>query len=151
MTVSRFAMPACAALAIALAGCSGSGSDDAASRTSETETRRADDAMRNASDGSAAAAVGDMMNDPAIRDQLGMPGSAPAVQSPPTTSPAADGTGAAGIGTGDTGQAQALAACQALKGARAGMPGRPDADAIAQAGRDLATDPNALGSCQATM
>lgn len=114
--------------------------------------------MRNAADGSAASAVGDMMNDPNIQDQLGMSRGAPAATppaKPDAAAGAAGGTPATGMEAqmagADTGQAQALASCRAMKAARAGMPRAAGSDEVAAAARDLAADPNALSTCQSAM
>lgn len=161
MTIVRFAMPACAALAIALSGCSGpSAEEKAADARSRAEAQRELDVMKNSADGSAAKAVGDMMADPAIQQQLGMsapsapPSMAPpaAVSAPPapTATQGMDGQLAA-AGGADASQAQALAVCRALRGAKSGMPHSAGPVEIAQAQNDLLADPGALAKCNAAM
>jgi hypothetical protein len=170
MSIHRFAMPACAALALALSACSGrSDADKAADASERANAQKEMEVMRNAADGSAAVAVGDMMNDPSIRDQLGMSGGTPtnassvqadaaaaasAVAAAAKTAATTPATGmeAEMAATGaDTGQAQALASCRAMRAVKAGMPRVAGSDEVATAARDLAADPNALSTCQSAM
>lgn len=134
MNTARFAMPACAVLALALAGCS-------AERGNQEEPSAERDVTASSPTTMPTSATNEGQN----------------IRTPPATVPPQIPAIAAGpedplssIGA-DTGQAQALASCRALIDARRGTPSRPDADAVARAARDLATDPNALGACQAEM
>lgn len=135
-----------------LAACGSDPDAEAAASRADAEGRSQMQAMANAADGSAAAAVGDMMSDPVIQDQLGMSTSAPKTsrQTSATTpqgqseeltvvdpSPAADPS-----------QVKALTLCHGLKAARTGTsyPMGPEADARAAA--ELKADPTALATCQ---
>lgn len=146
MTSLRLAIPACAALALALSAC-GSGptpeqkAADAAERAKVQESAKA---MAKAADGSAAVAVGDMMKDPEIRQQMGMAPSGPLPPSP--TSDAA--AGAMKAHDVDPQMAQALAMCRILRG---GTPRAVNPTDVSMATAQLAADPNALGRCHAGM
>jgi hypothetical protein len=114
-------------------------------------------ALANSADGSAASAVGDMMNDPSIRDQLGMPSdpaAKPPVQPQPgpaqqAAAPSAPMTATAENGDGSMpSQVKALALCRGVKAATRGAPFSAGPEAERQAAADLAADPTALSRCQ---
>lgn len=124
---------AAAAAMLSLPAC---GSDPDREARAGNEAR----AMAEAADGSAAKAVGDLMSDPSVRDQLGMPSvpaSAPTAITPVDPSPSADPS-----------QVRALALCRALTAARAGGPLRTGPEADARAAEELKADPAALSKCQ---
>lgn len=128
MNTYRLAVPACAALAITLAGCS------AETPPSDHSSKKPD-------------AVGSSPHGVAPITAIATPNAQPA-QPPTVPQTLDDPTAMTGM---DTGQAQALATCRALVEARKGTLARPGPDEIAVAARDLAADPNALAECQAGM
>lgn len=146
MTTFRFAMPACAAIALALSACSSKPTPEqkAADAAERAKVQEGAKAMAKAADGSAAVAVGDMMKDPEVRQQMGLAPSGPLP--PPPTSDAA----AAAMKTHDVDpqMAQALAMCRIL---RSGTPRAVNQSDISIATAQLAGDPNALGRCHAGM
>ncbi len=128
MNTHRLAVPACAALAIALAGCSGGA--ETADRPPQERDAGAPSMTRTAP----------VTATPTPNAEPAGPPSSPGALDDPTAM-----TGM------DTGQAQALASCRALIDAKTGALTRPGPDAVADAARDLAADPNALAECQARM
>lgn len=132
---------ACALAALLLLPACGS---DPATDAAEAQARNEAQIMANAADGSAARAVGDMMSDPTIRDQLGIgsspvsaPAPAPAPMTPVDPSPSADPA-----------QVRALALCHGLDAARRGTPYPMGDEADARAAAELRADPDALIRCQ---
>jgi hypothetical protein len=132
-----------------LAACGSDPAADAAANKADAEARSQMQSMANAADGSAAAAVGEMMSDPAIQEQLGMSTGGPktanptAAQNPTEHLTVVDPSPAA-----DPSQIKALTLCHGLKAARTGdsYPMGPEADAKAAA--ELKADPAALATCQ---
>ena len=150
MSVLRLAAPACAMLAFAIAGCSGPSDEE---RAANNRTRAAVQAeletMKNSTDGSAAAAVGDMMADPEIQAQLGM---GPSPAPPMTVTPTDTMDQQLGAATAaDTGQAAALASCRAMRNSGGGTRLAMGQAQVKQAAADLAADPNALSNCVSAM
>lgn len=145
MVTFRFALPACAILALSLAACSGSSQDQTiAADQAREQVRKEAEAMARAADGSAAKAVGDMMSDPEIQAQLGM--------TSPVAPPTAAATPASDLDLTEVAnsgwQAQALASCRALKAMRTGG-ARAASDAeLARARQEIIGNPNALATCQ---
>jgi hypothetical protein len=146
MTSLRLAIPACVALAMALSACSSgpTPAQKAADAAERAKVQEGAKAMAKAADGSAAVAVGDMMNDPEIRQQMGMSASGP-LPPPPTSDVAAAAMKAHDV---DPQQAQALAMCRILKSGRPRAVIQAD---ISAATAELAGDPSALGRCHAAM
>jgi len=139
-----------------LAACGSDPAADAAANAADANARNEMQAMANAADGSAAAAVGDMMSDPAIRDQLGMSSGPTAPSTPEHASgvptAAAPGTDMTVVDPGSTvdpSQVRALTLCHGLKAARTGTPYPMGPEADAKATAELKADPNALNACQA--
>lgn len=145
MVTFRFALPACAVLALSLAACGGSSQDETiAADQAREQVRKEAEAMARAADGSAAKAVGDMMSDPEIQAQLGM--------TSPVAPPTAAATPASDLDLTEVAnsgwQAQALASCRALKAMRTGG-ARAASDAeLARARQEIIGNPNALATCQ---
>ncbi len=129
-----------------LAGC-GTEEPDGGSGTTAAE----DNVMAQAMDGSAARAVGDMMSDPSIRDQLGMPSAPPpnAGSSRPTGASSDTMTIIDPSPAQDPSQVRALALCRGMKSATDGMPRPIGQEADAAAADELRRDPEALVRCQA--
>lgn len=145
MVTFRFALPACAVLALSLAACGGSAQDETiAADQAREQVRKEAEAMARAADGSAAKAVGDMMSDPEVQAQLGM--------TSPVAPPTAAATPASDLDLTEVAnsgwQAQALASCRALKAMRTGG-ARAASDAeLARARQEIIGNPNALATCQ---
>lgn len=132
---------ACALAVLLLLPACGS---DPASDAADAQARNEAQVMANAADGSAARAVGDMMSDLTVRDQLGI-GSSPA-PTPATT--AAPMTPVDPSPSSDPAQVRALALCHGLDAARRGTPYPMGDEADAKAAAELRTDPAALARCQ---
>ena len=132
---------ACALAALFLLTACGS---DPAGEAVDAQARNEAQIMANAADGSAARAVGDMMSDPAIRDQLGI-GAPPASGPAPGNAPMTPVDPSPSI---DPSQVRALALCHGLDAARRGTPYPMGDEADARAAAELRSDPGALAKCQ---
>jgi hypothetical protein len=132
---------ACALAALLLLPACGS---DPAADAADAQARNEARIMANAADGSAAKAVGDMMSDPTIRDQLGI-GSSPAATQTPSGAPMTPVDPSPSV---DPSQVRALALCHGLDAARRGTPYPMGDEADARAAAELRADPAALAKCQ---
>ena len=148
MTAFRFALPACAVLALSLAACGSSSEEETAANVQTREqVRQEAEAMAKAADGSAAKAVGDLMSDPEIQGQLGM--TSPVAPPVPAAAPQSDLDMTEVANT--AWQVQALASCRALKVMRTGGARVASQAEIARAREDMIANPNALAVCQADL
>jgi hypothetical protein len=135
-------------LALSLAACGSSSQEETlAAAQAREEVRKEAEAMARAADGSAAKAVGDLMADPEIQNQLGM--TSPVA--PPVATPAAASDLDMTEVANSAWQAQALASCRALRQLRTGGPRAASDAELARARQEIIGNPNALATCQADL